>query len=330
MACWRCTAAQGPLSRYAQPCAAPDQGCYGCPGLPWLIKWPVSGCADAWRTSSGVLHSLSTHGLYHLYRSTQGKHTPHLWQQKSLLSTACLTAAHLQAVTYQQDPAAADPLQPVRSPLYQLGRLAPLGSRPAAAAAAAQGAAASQHAAAAARATPKLENSPPPSKKQRRCSVLDLCGSQLQTYHEELPAQRHVYNAYVDGSHRQKPWPAAVSMSAGGFLRGPPGVYGPRDFFDFSLLLVGGPPGSWLSDPPGSMISEMGAIWIGCGRLQKAIAAGSIVTSTSQVHMHTDCQQAANLLKRKGVRLPPKLVPLIAGEAPGRGRGQRTCCCRVL
>lgn len=165
------------------------------------------------------------------------------------------------------------------------------------------------------------DDSPPPRKKQRRCSVLDLCGSQLQTYQEELPTERQIYNMYVDGSHRPK-WPSATSMSAGGFSRGPvasplpggyPGARAPCSWGNFSLLLVGG--------AIGSLPSELGAIWVGCARVQRAIDMGSIDSSSSEVHMHTDCQGAANMLKRKGARVPPKLLPLVTGEGPDGGGG---------
>ena len=161
-------------------------------------------------------------------------------------------------------------------------------------------------AAAAAAAAVPLPDDGPPRKKQRRCSVLDLCGSQVVSYQEELESQRDVYNMYVDGSYRPH-WPSVLQMSAGGFTRCPPHfAQRTASCLNFSLLLVGG--------TRGSLPAELGAIYIGCAKLQQAIAAGSIDPDSSEVHMHTDCQGAANMLKRKGARVPHGLGPLITGE----------------
>lgn len=174
-------------------------------------------------------------------------------------------------------------------------------------AAAAAPATAEATAAAAAVPLPADDSSAPPRKKQRRCSVLDLCSSQPQTYEEELPTQRDIYNMYVDGSYRNH-WPHTLQMSAGGFGRCPPGCRSQRTaaLLTFSVLLVGGA----ACD---SMAAELAAIYVGCGRVRQAIAAGSIDPGSSEVHMHTDCQAAANVLKRKGARVPPPLAPLITG-----------------
>lgn len=161
-------------------------------------------------------------------------------------------------------------------------------------------------AATAAAAAVPLPDDGPPRKKQRRCSVLDLCGSQVVSYQEELESQRDVYNMYVDGSYRPH-WPSVLQMSAGGFTRCPPHfAQRTASWLNFSLLLVGG--------TRGSLPAELGAIYIGCAKLQQAIAAGSIDPASSEVHMHTDCQGAANMLKRKGARVPHGLGPLITGE----------------
>jgi hypothetical protein len=119
--------------------------------------------------------------------------------------------------------------------------------------------------------------------------VLDLCGSQIKTYLEDAPTQREQYTMYIDGSHRPD-WPKDLSMSAGGYCLNHQGHW-----FNFSCLLLGG--------APNSTRAELGAIYVGCVRLLKATQEGRIDATSSEVHMHTDCQGAANVLKRKGARM---------------------------
>lgn len=128
-----------------------------------------------------------------------------------------------------------------------------------------------------------------PAPKRPRHAVLDLCGSQVKTYLEDAPTQREQYNMYIDGSYRQD-WPEDLSMSAGGFCLNHQGHW-----FNFSCLLLGG--------APNSTRAELGAIYVGCVRLLNAIQERKIDTASSEVHMHTDCQGAANVLKRKGARM---------------------------
>lgn len=142
----------------------------------------------------------------------------------------------------------------------------------------------------------------PPAKKPRH-HVLDLCGSQVKTYEEEAPTQRELYQMYIDGSHRQH-WPKQIQMSAGGFCLHPAGSW-----FNFSCLLLGG--------KPTSTRAELGAIYIGCQRLINAVEGGRMNTAGSEVHMHTDCQSAANVLKRLNAKVAPKLAPLIKGKRHG-------------
>jgi hypothetical protein len=92
-------------------------------------------------------------------------------------------------------------------------------------------------------------------------------------------------------------------MCAGGYCLKPPAPW-----FDFSCLLVGG--------KPDSMRAELGAIWVGCRRLSKAIHEGRVNTFSSEIHMHTDCLAAAIVLKRVASRVPPKYRDLIAGAQP--------------
>jgi hypothetical protein len=109
------------------------------------------------------------------------------------------------------------------------------------------------------------------------------------TYLEDAPTQREQYNMYIDGSHRPD-WPTDLSMSAGGYCLNQQGHW-----FNFSCLLLGG--------RPNSTRAELGAIYVGCVRLLKAIQERRIDTASCEVHMHTDCQGAANVLKRKGARM---------------------------
>lgn len=89
-------------------------------------------------------------------------------------------------------------------------------------------------------------------------------------------------------------------MCAGGYCLKPPAPW-----FNFSCLLLGG--------KPGSLRAELGAVWVGCGRLSKAISERRVHTGSSEIHMHTDCQSVAFVLKRPKARVPPQYRALITG-----------------
>ena len=140
---------------------------------------------------------------------------------------------------------------------------------------------------------------------------MDLCGTQPRCY-EEAQQQRDLYNMYIDGSYRDK-WPLSTRMSAGGYCIHPGKHDYQASWFNFSLLLLGG--------QPDSMRAELGAIWVGCKRLLEAVEAGHL-GAAHEVHMYTDCQGAANVLKRQSCKPALRFVPLVQG----RRVLPRSCC----
>lgn len=137
---------------------------------------------------------------------------------------------------------------------------------------------------------------------------LDLTGGSQPTFFTEFHIQREVYNMYVDGSYRNEAcWPLSTRMSAGGFTSHAGRAYTGGSWPQFSTLLLGG--------QPDSLRAELGAIHVGCQKLLGALQAQELDAGTCEVHMHTDCQGAANMLKRPRAKVPPRYKPLVSGRS---------------
>jgi len=137
---------------------------------------------------------------------------------------------------------------------------------------------------------------------------LDLTSGSQPTFFTELHIQRELYNMYVDGSCRLEPhWPLSTRMSAGGFTSHAGRPFTGGSWAQFSTLLLGG--------KPDSLRAELGAIHVGCQKLLGALQAQELDTGTCEVHMYTDCQGAANMLKRPRAKVPAHYKPLVSGRS---------------